>query len=194
LAGEPLIVHAVRRLVPIAEIVVAAPPDRVPEFTALLSGRLGPPVRVVAGGASRRESVAGALAVVDADVVLVHDAARPLVPPVVVERVLAALEAEAAAVVPVVPVVDTVKEVSSDGVVRTLDRAALRAVQTPQGFRREVLARAHADWRGGEPTDDAAMVEALGVSVMVVEGSPEAFKITRPLDLRLAEAVLAARS
>jgi 2-C-methyl-D-erythritol 4-phosphate cytidylyltransferase len=155
------------------------------------------PVVVVAGATSRRESVAACLAELpdDAEAVLVHDAARPLVPRAVVERVLAALQDGAGAVVPAVPVDDTVKEVVSDRVVRTVPRLTLRAVQTPQGFSRDVLARAHAVWSGvAEPTDDAAMVEALGVPVSVVEGSPESFKITRPLDLVLAEAVLAARS
>jgi 2-C-methyl-D-erythritol 4-phosphate cytidylyltransferase len=199
LRGEPLVAHAVRTLVAAGaeSIVIAAAPTMVLRVGRLLRPVTGDlPVVVVAGGASRRESVAACLAELpdDADAVLVHDAARPLVPPVVVERVLAALRAGADAVVPVVPVDDTVKEVAEGRVVRTVDRVALRAVQTPQGFRREVLVRAHAGWRGAEPTDDAAMVEALGLPVSVVEGSRESFKITRPLDLALAEAVLATRA
>jgi 2-C-methyl-D-erythritol 4-phosphate cytidylyltransferase len=123
----------------------------------------------------------------------VHDAARCLTPVPVVEAVVAALHAGAEAVVPVLPVADTVKEVDGDRVVATLDRAALRVVQTPQGFRRDVLERAHAS---GQPalTDDAGLVEALGGAVTTVAGSEEAFKVTRPIDLLLAEAVLAARA
>ena len=91
------------------------------------------------------------------------------------------------------PVADTVKEVSGDLVVRTLDRSALRAVQTPQGFRRDVLVRAHAAV-GGEVTDDAGLVERVGGTVRVVAGHEDAFKVTRPLDMLLAEAVLARRT
>ncbi|NUP32460.1 MAG: 2-C-methyl-D-erythritol 4-phosphate cytidylyltransferase, partial [Streptomycetaceae bacterium] len=127
-----------------------------------------------------------------------HDAARPFVPVGVVEAVVAAVESGAPAVVPALPVVDTVKEVAAEGgaehVVRTVDRASLRAVQTPQGFRRDVLAAAHAAAApGGDTTDDAGMVERMGVAVTVVPGSEEAFKVTRPFDLLLAEALLAKR-
>lgn len=123
---------------------------------------------------------------------LVHDAARCLTPPLVMEAVVACLRAGAEAVVPVLPVVDTLKQVAGDTVVRTVDRAALRAAQTPQGFQRAVLEAAH---RSGLPalTDDVALVEALGGTVTTVLGSEEAFKVTRPFDLRLAEAVLAGR-
>jgi 2-C-methyl-D-erythritol 4-phosphate cytidylyltransferase len=139
--------------------------------------------------------VARALAALPAevDLVLVHDAARCLVPPAVVEAVVAALRAGAPAVVPVLPVGDTIKQVdAAGGVVRTVPRAALRAVQTPQGFARDVLERAH---RTGAPgaTDDASLVEALGLPVATVAGAEEAFKVTRPLDLLLAEAVLRGR-
>ena len=199
LAGEPLIVHAVRRLVAagVDSVVVAAPTTTVVDVARMLRPVTGDlPFVVVAGRSTRRQSVAASLRELpdDAGLVLVHDAARPLVPVELVTRVLDALRAGADAVVPVVPVDDTVKEVADGRVVRTVDRLSLRAVQTPQGFARSVLERAHCEWRGAEPTDDAAMVEALGVPVTVVDGAPEAFKITRPLDLRLAEAVLAART
>ncbi|MCF2526899.1 2-C-methyl-D-erythritol 4-phosphate cytidylyltransferase [Yinghuangia soli] len=204
--GEvPMLVHALRAVLAAPSVgaaVVAAPPDGVADVRALLARELGAdaPVTVVAGGATRQESVSRALdglAAVDADcpVVLVHDAARPFVPVEVVEAVVAAVEAGAGAVVPALPVVDTVKEVAADGgaelVVRTVDRAALRAVQTPQGFRRAVLAAAHAAAApGGDTTDDAGMVERMGEPVTVVPGSEEAFKVTRPFDLLLAEALL----
>ena len=197
LAGEPLLVHAVRALrrAPSVDVIVAAAPrgwvTRVEEYLSPFT------VIVVEGGELRQDSVALALAALpdEVDLVLVHDAARCLTPPSVVEAVVAALRAGADAVVPVVAVSDTIKQVDGDRVRATLDRASLRAVQTPQGFRREVLAQAHAQARGrGLSTDDAALVEALGRSVMTVPGSDEAFKVTGPVDLILAEAVLRART
>ena len=197
LAGEPLLVHAVRglRAAPsVGPVVVATPPAEVGAVAALLESY---DVRVVAGGAERQQSVALALAALasDVDLVLVHDAARALTPVAVVEAVVAALRGGAVAVVPVVPVADTVKQVDGDLVLRTVDRASLRAVQTPQGFRRDVLVRAHAQAEGEDgASDDAGLVEALGLPVVTVPGAEDAFKVTRPLDLLLAEALLAARS
>ena len=193
LAGEPLLVHAVRglRAAPsIGPVVVAAPPDRVAEVTDLLSRY---DVTVVAGGAERQDSVRRALAALPADVdlVLVHDAARALTPSALHEAVVAALRGGAEAVVPVLPVADTVKRVEGDRVVATVDRDDLRAVQTPQGFRRDVLEQAHEDISA--VTDDAALVERLGRTVLTVPGDPEAFKVTRPFDLLVAEAVLRGR-
>ena len=195
LAGEPLLVHAVRglRAAPsVGPVVVAAPAAEVEAVAALLAAF---DVVVVAGGAERTASVALALAALPAGVehVLVHDAARALTPVAVVEAVVAALRAGAPAVVPVLPVADTVKQVEGDRVVATVDRSALRAVQTPQGFARGVLERAHAEHGREGATDDAGMVERLGVPVVTVPGSDEAFKVTRPLDLLLAEAVLSGR-
>jgi len=193
LAGEPLLVHAVRglRASPSVGPVVVAATD-VPLVQELLTPY---DVVVVAGGAERQDSVRLALAALDpaASLVLVHDAARCLTPVSVVEAVVACLRGGAEAVVPVLPVADTVKEVSGDRVVRTLDRSALRTVQTPQGFQRSVLERAHASGLASR-TDDAGLVEALGGTVTAVAGSEEAFKVTHPLDLLLAEALLAARS
>ncbi len=193
LAGEPLLVHAVRRIAAapsVHAIVVAAPPTD----TAAVRDLLAPiaPVTVVAGGASRQESVAAALAAVPAgpEIVLVHDAARALTPAGLVEAVAAAIRAGEEAIIPVLPIVDTVKEVAVDGaVLGTVDRSALRAVQTPQGFRRSVLAAAHA--AAVDPlTDDAGLVEKQGVRVACVPGSAYAMKITRPFDLLLAEHLL----
>lgn len=195
LGGRPLLVHAVEALRSakhVDEIVVAAPVADVPAVAELL----GPAVRVVAGGAERVDSCRAALAAVDADVevVLVHDAARPLTPSSLIDAVASAVLAGAPAVVPVVAVADTVREVDPSGrVVRTPDRSTLRAVQTPQGFSRAVLARAYA-LDGVPVTDDAGLVEALGVEVSTVDGAEEAFKVTRPGDLVLAEALLAARA
>jgi 2-C-methyl-D-erythritol 4-phosphate cytidylyltransferase len=190
-AGEPLLVHAVRRLreaPSVGPVVVAAPAERVREVGAMLAPF---DATVVAGGEERQDSVARALAALPADVdaVLVHDAARAFVPVQVVEAVVAALKAGAPAVVPVLAVADTVKRVAGEVVVETVDRRELRAVQTPQGFARTVLEQAHGS--GAAPvTDDAAMVEVLGVKVTTVPGSPAAFKVTTPFDLLVAEALL----
>lgn len=206
LGADPMLVHAVRSLLAargVGVVVVAAPADQVEAVRELLHARVpvtsasGVRVDVVAGGATRQQSVACALAALPdgCDIVLVHDAARPFVPADVVEAVVAAVEAGADAVVPALPVVDTVKEVDGDRVLRTVDRSVLRAVQTPQGFRRAVLAAAHAAAVPGEDaTDDAGMVERAGGTVTVVPGSEEAFKVTRPFDLLLAEALLAKRA
>lgn len=191
LAGEALVTHACRALRDggVTEVVVAAPAEQVTALSELL-----PDVRVVAGGATRTASVRFALTALSAgvDVVLVHDAARPLAPASLVGRVVAAVSAGADAVVPVVAVADTVKEVDASGhVVRTLDRSALRAVQTPQGFRRDVLVAAHkAAGEDGDATDDAGLVERLGLSVATVPGSVDALKVTSRSDLLLAEALL----
>jgi 2-C-methyl-D-erythritol 4-phosphate cytidylyltransferase len=152
-------------------------------------------VTVVAGGDTRQDSVARALISLpaDIDIVLVHDAARPLVPEQVVTAVVAAVSAGHPAVVPALPIVDTVKEVDEEElVVCTVDRDRLRAVQTPQGFDRTVLQRAHAESDLGM-TDDAGLVEALGIPVLVVPGHEEALKVTRPFDLIVAEAIVARR-
>ncbi|QDQ98981.1 2-C-methyl-D-erythritol 4-phosphate cytidylyltransferase [Tomitella fengzijianii] len=170
--------------------------DRARKLLAPLdAGALRAGVRVVAGGAERSDSVrAGLAAAPEADLVLVHDAARALTPPELVAGVVDELRRGAPAVVPGVPVSDTIKPVAAvDGrrvVTGALDRSALRAVQTPQGFRADLLRRAHS--RGDDATDDAALVEHLGVSVTVVDGSERAFKITGPLDLTLAESIAAA--
>ncbi|HEX5740294.1 MAG TPA: 2-C-methyl-D-erythritol 4-phosphate cytidylyltransferase [Pilimelia sp.] len=177
----------------------AARPRTVPVRTAdpapVSGGDRRPFLLVVPGGATRQESVAAALAAVPPglDIVCVHDAARALAPAALVESVASAVRAGAAAVVPVLPVVDTVRAVGAGGALAgVVDRAALRRVQTPQGFRRAVLAAAHA--RGGvSATDDAGLVEGLGVPVTAVAGAEEAFKITTPYDLAVAEALLAAR-
>lgn len=199
--GTPMLVHAVRSLAQARSVdlvVVAAPPSELTDVRSLLSSFDVPAqVEVVAGGDTRQQSVYRALAALpdDVDVVLVHDAARPLAPSELADSVVAAVRGGADAVIPVLPVVDTVKRVEpdSDVVVETVDRGVLRAVQTPQGFRRTVLARAHAHAGTLDATDDAGLVEALGVQVRVVPGHPEAFKVTRPLDLLLAEAVVSRR-
>jgi 2-C-methyl-D-erythritol 4-phosphate cytidylyltransferase len=203
LAGQPLLAHAVRALSEarsVDVIVVAAPEGEEARVAALLHPVVGDTeLHVVTGGETRQRSVALALRVIpdDVDVVLVHDAARPLVPEDVIDAVTSAVRAGADAVVPAVPVTDTVKQVDTAGRVEaTVDRSQLRTAQTPQGFARIVLESAHRDAaeQGLEDaTDDAGLVEHFGRPVIVIPGSEDGFKVTRPLDLVLAEAVLARR-
>jgi 2-C-methyl-D-erythritol 4-phosphate cytidylyltransferase len=189
LAGRPLVAWAVEALIAggVHEVVVAVPAQHRDEFAAAL-----PDVRIVEGGASRTASVRAALAAVSprAVAVLVHDAARPLTPPDVVRRVLAALEAGARAVVPVLPAVDTMVAVGPDGrITGALPREAIRRVQTPQGFHRKSLDEAYRRLpASAELTDDAAVVHTLGVPVQTVEGDDRAAKVTVAHDLALAEA------
>jgi 2-C-methyl-D-erythritol 4-phosphate cytidylyltransferase len=150
---------------------------------------------VVAGGESRAASVRRGLAAVpaEAEVVLVHDAARPLTTPAVFEAVLGALtDVGVDGAVPGVPVHDTIKQVDTTQIITaTLDRTTLVAVQTPQGFRAPVLRRAHAAGGTDGATDDAVLVEAAGGRVRVVPGDPGNLKITTPDDLAAAERRLA---
>ncbi|MEH3155565.1 MAG: 2-C-methyl-D-erythritol 4-phosphate cytidylyltransferase [Gordonia paraffinivorans] len=170
----------------VGHVVVAVPADLVAATRHDV-----PDAQVVVGGSIRSDSVRACLAATvgagtsEPDVVLVHDAARALTPPAVFARVVDAVVSGHDAVIPAVPVTDTLKRVDADEtVVATVDRAPLRAVQTPQGFRPEALARAHAS--GADATDDAGLAEALGIGVHVVAGDLMAFKITTEWDLRMA--------
>lgn len=191
LGGRTMLEHAVDGLLGsgvIGRVVVAVPADRVSQAAALLQDR----ATVVEGGAERHDSVGRALAAVgDAEFILVHDAARPFTPADQIRRVVAALVDGVRAVIPVLRVVDTVKVVDANGVVLgTPERAGLRAVQTPQGFEAALLRRAYERVGSFAGTDDASLVENLGTPVHTVDGDVLAFKITTPLDLRLARAVL----
>jgi 2-C-methyl-D-erythritol 4-phosphate cytidylyltransferase len=175
-------------------VVVLAPGDTA-EGEALVERGLADVA--VEGGAERADSVRAALAVIAADaaVIVVHDAARPLASAELHQAVVAVVHAGADAVIPGVAVSDTVKRVEHDAhgdavVVETLDRAHLVAVQTPQAFRADLLRTAHAD--GGDATDDAALVEAVGGTVVVVPGEATNLKITGPHDLAVAAALLRA--
>ncbi|MCQ1988034.1 2-C-methyl-D-erythritol 4-phosphate cytidylyltransferase [Arthrobacter sp. zg-Y844] len=216
LAGEPMLVHALRAVqsADIAAAIAVAVPAGDTVMRSICD-RFPAPVQAVDGGATRPESVRAALKALpaDLDAVLVHDAARALTPPEVFHRVAAALAAGASAVIPAMPVVDTVKDtapvpaaesaasgtssVAARLVTGTPDRSRLRAVQTPQGFDAALLRRAHDAALSFDTdtaaavTDDAMLVESLGTEVYVVEGSQLSLKITTPLDLVLAEAILA---
>ena len=201
LGAKTMLEHAVAGLLTsgvIDRVVVAAPAERVAETVGMLgadtngAGTSRGLVTVVEGGAERGESVRRALAAVgDAGFILVHDAARPFTPLDQIRRVVAALRDGMRAVIPVLPVVDTIKAVDANGVVLgTPERAGLRAVQTPQGFEAALLRRAYQQSGGLTVTDDASMVENMGVPVHTVAGDALAFKITTALDLRLAQAVV----
>jgi 2-C-methyl-D-erythritol 4-phosphate cytidylyltransferase len=194
LAGRPLLdwsLDAFREASSIAEIVVAVP-----------SGQEGPmaehEVVAVAGGEHRSESVANAVELCGEEIVVVHDAARPLVTPELIDAVVDRLasDQEAAGVIAAAPVTDTIKQASEAGEVRrTLDRDGLWAVQTPQAFRAGALREALSDLESlAEATDDAMLVERRGGRVLVHPSPPENIKVTTPLDLRVAELLLRERT
>lgn len=174
-------------------VVVVLAPGQESEGVALVES--GAADVAVTGGDERADSVRAALAVIDEDaaVIVVHDAARPLASAELHQRVVAAVHAGADAAIPAVPVTDTIKRIEHDAagravVTETPDRATLVAVQTPQAFRAELLRRAHATSAGA--TDDAALVEAIGATVVVIDGEPTNIKITGPNDLAIATILL----
>lgn len=169
----------------VGECVVAVSQDMLTATTEHLAHK----ATVVAGGRTRQETVRKLLEATDADIVLIHDAARPFLAPALVGRVLEQVRREGAASV-VQPVADTLIDLSGESV----DRTGLRAVQTPQGFRRDLILKAHehAQTEGFEATDDAALVRRLGHRVALVEGSAWLFKITTPTDYELAQALVEA--
>ncbi|MEI6220518.1 MAG: 2-C-methyl-D-erythritol 4-phosphate cytidylyltransferase [Actinomycetes bacterium] len=188
LAGKTLVEHAVANMAPIAnQIIVAAPAGFEAEFQKLL----GSEVTVITGGTSRTISVKNALAHVhkENDYILVHDAARALASTDLAMRIIDSLRAGERAVVPGLAVSDTIKRVDRDNyVTKTPTRAKLRAIQTPQGFTRKLLIKAHAS--SDDVTDDAGLVEDRGVDVKVIAGEEGAFKITTMSDLIKAERAL----
>lgn len=182
--------------------VVVVNPQTADQFTAHLAG--SPiPVTMTPGGANRQASVrAGIRAVTDdpdlrdAEVVLVHDAVRPMVPAHVVESVVEAVRGGAAAVIPAVPIADSIRLLDEDGGSSVVSRDRLRAVQTPQGFPLDVLTSSHeaAADREGQFTDDASICEAMGHAVQIVPGSRMGMKITEPTDLTVAKALWKVRA
>ena len=199
LSGMPILLRTLQRFsaVPaVAELIVVVAEDEIASVEQLLAGVRGlKPWRVAQGGAERQYSIANGMAHVaaDADVVLVHDAARPLVSLAGIEAVIAAAREKGAAIA-AVRAKNTIKVVGENGRVEaTPSRASLWEVQTPQGFRREILARAYekAAQDGFLGTDDASLVERIGEAVFVVESDYGNLKITTPEDLWMAEALLA---
>lgn len=207
LAGRPLwewSLHTLREAASIGRIVIATPPAHESEgATRELSIGMSSSLDAIAvkGGATRSESVCLALAAVgdgqDSDLVLVHDAARPLLTLELIEATLTAAEGKGVdAAIAATPVTDTIKQADGEGVVRqTLDRAGLWAVQTPQVFRRGALERALDVPREvlAQATDDASLVERAGGRVVVVPAPKDNLKVTTMLDLELAELLLARR-
>jgi len=194
-AGRSLLEHAVDRLLDagVDRVVVAVGPDELAEARRLMPSQ----VSVITGGADRMASVAAALVAAgdDADVLLVHDAARAFAPPTMIRRVVDMARSGARAVVPVLPVTDTIRA-TDDGRLSAglVHRDRLRAVQTPQGFAPDALRAAHAAVENGRRpfdraaiTDDAGLVETLGGEVVLVVGDPDAHKITTSADLADAE-------
>ena len=194
LGGRPMLVVTASRFVGLpglARLIVVAAPDAFEQCTALLAP-LGLPLRLASAGKERQQSVASGLAAVDRDcaVVAVHDAARPLVQPRDVAACIDAARATGAAIL-ATPVPDTVKRVRDERIIGTVDRADLWLAQTPQAFRVDVLRRAHAAVSDDLiATDDAALVERLGLPVTIVAGDPSNRKITTPADLGWAQAFL----
>lgn len=216
--GRTLLEHAVAGLAAapvVRSVSVVVPVDHLDLCRALVAaawaaaGGTGEPT-VVGGGPDRQASVARGLAALPAevDVVLVHDAARAFAPASLLTRVADAVQGDVVAVVPGLAVTDTIKRVAprspgtlTRSVEQTLERADLVAVQTPQGFRADVLRAVHeagdVGRQAGAPGgagDDAGMVEAAGHTVVVVDGDPDAFKVTGPADLVLADALLSRRT
>lgn len=202
IGGDPLIVQSLRILqaAPVVSQIILAVPSADIEYCQheiVLRHRFTKVTKVVAGGAERQDSVRHALAQVpsDTDIVLIHDAVRPFVTLRMIEEVVAASWKEGAAII-ALPMRDTVKQVRTDGMIeRTVDRTSLWLAQTPQAFRRDWIETAHrnAHAEGVRATDDAFLVEWLGYSVAVVEGSGENIKVTRPEDLVIGEAILVSR-
>ncbi|MCU1406931.1 MAG: bifunctional 2-C-methyl-D-erythritol 4-phosphate cytidylyltransferase/2-C-methyl-D-erythritol [Glaciihabitans sp.] len=177
-----------------AQVVVVAPADWIAEATTIavdVAGVASSHISVVAGGATRQLSVAAGLAVIGADVdtVLVHDSARALTPPELLDAVVAQVRSTGDGVIPGLPVSDTIKRTADGVALETVDRSTLSAVQTPQGFPRVALQDAYHLARE-DYTDDAALYSAAGHTVRVVLGDPLAFKITTAWDLRRAESLL----
>ncbi|MGC8633716.1 MAG: 2-C-methyl-D-erythritol 4-phosphate cytidylyltransferase [Candidatus Limnocylindrales bacterium] len=198
LLGQPLLawtLDAVRAAPCVRELVVVTAPERVRELAAQPWLQTAG-ARVVPGGARRQESAAAGVAATDGPVVLVHDGARPLVSPDLVETV-ARTAARDGAAIPVVRVAETLKRVAGGRVGETVERTGLATAQTPQGARRELLERA---WRQFAPrgprefTDEAALLDAAGIPVAAVPGEPANLKVTVPGDLALAESLLSARA
>lgn len=193
LVGDhPMYYWSLRSLAPRCDrVAIVVREDQVQRMRDALSADFAN-VEVVAGSVERRQSVAcGLSAMADVDVVAVHDCARPFATATLLERALAHLEAHDG-VIPVIRVVDTIKRVgANETVVETLKRRELRAAQTPQVFRASALRLAHstAALMSLDATDDAALLEAMGKSVMAVDGEQNNFKITTPFDLKIAQII-----
>ena len=196
LGGLSLLTRSALAMSTVADVlIIAAPDDSLDEASAQLA-QVDAEIHIVAGGEHRQESVANALRMVpeDVSIVLVHDAARPLVPIEVSQNVVAAIRNGAKAVIPVLPLVDTIKRVNNNGIaIETVDRNQLRRVQTPQGFDRATLDLAYQNPEV-VATDDAGLMDALGIPVLTVAGDERSLKITTMADVKHALSLLEATS
>ena len=196
LGGLSLLTRSALAMSTVADVlIVAAPANALNEASEQLT-QVDAEIHIVAGGEHRQESVANALRMVpeDVSIVLVHDAARPLVPIEVTQNVVAAIRNGAKAVIPVLPLVDTIKRVNNQGIaIETVDRNQLRRVQTPQGFDRATLDLAYENPEV-VATDDAALMDALGIPVLTVAGDERSLKITTMADVQHALSLLEATS
>ncbi len=185
-SGKTILEHALSgasRASGLSQIVVAAPADHLEQVSRLVAAAVGDAdFVVVAGGATRQQSIANALAVVTAQIVLVHDAARAFTPAAVFDRVADSVRKTGMGTVPVLEVVDTIKRVEGEQVLETVDRSQLRRAQTPQGFMTAALLAGYAA-ATSDFTDDAALMQAAGASIRFVEGDVTAYKITTAEDL-----------
>ncbi len=205
LRGTPILIHTLRaftQLPSVAAVYIAVRKPEIPRLKALLeSHAVGGRVHIIEGGDTRQSSVGHALAAVegdDDDIVLVHDAVRPLIPAAVIARTIEAVEEHGAAIV-AVPAVDTIKQVERTAhgaiITSTIPREYVVLAQTPQGFRLGLLRRAYAEAAadGFVGTDESSIVERAGLQVAVVPGTIENLKITQQGDLDLAEYFLSQR-
>lgn len=198
LDGRPVVIRTIeafRRVLPDSRIRLVISESMEPLWNELAAEAGFESPRTVYGGATRFESVKNALedireaGVEDGDIILVHDGARPLVTPAMVERIVEETR-RSGAVVPVVPVTDSLRQVAADGSSRQVERSVIRAVQTPQGFDARLLLAAYDGGYRPEFTDDASVVEAYGKPVALVDGDLRNIKITNRGDLEIAEVLL----
>ena len=192
LGGLSLLTRSALAMSTVADVlIIAAPADGLDE-AGLQLAQVDAEIHIVAGGEHRQESVANALRMVpeDVSIVLVHDAARPLVPIEVTQNIVAAIRNGAKAAIPVLPLVDTIKRVNNNGIaIETVDRNQLRRVQTPQGFDRVTLDLAYQNPEV-VATDDAGLMDALGIAVLTVAGDERSLKITTMADVQHALSLL----
>ena len=197
LKGTPVIVHTLRTVLSVrgvtSVVVALSSDDKMFDLSVQMSGLSDPRLVTVEGGSERQHSIQAALmhpSMQNVDIILVHDAVRPLATKDLCERVVDAAN-EHGAVVPARPVSDTIKRVDENSnVVETIPRGELRAVQTPQGFRTEVLRNAYEKGQFMLGTDDASLVEAGGSNVHVIDGEPWNIKVTTPVDLDIADVLM----
>lgn len=201
LDGQPLLARTVKTFLEvggISRLAVVLPQDDVAEWTDFFKTKLSPQnfsrLLFVAGGSTRSQSVHCGFVALQSnqdDLVLIHDAVRPLVSKNLIEKIIEATQ-KSGAVIPALPLSDTIKQVTHNKIEKTLDRNSLCAAQTPQGFKSELLKKAYQTlpFESAAFTDEASLVEALGVSVSTIEGEKNNIKITNPLDLNIAKILL----